>query len=354
VLISARKGLSPPTLAITIFRHIPLPWRQIPTKTTREGNPHSLTSIFFTTDVHGSDICWNKFINAGKFYNVQVIILGGDMTGKAIVPVVHNGNSTYRTVLLEQETISHGQDELQGMIKRIRSRGYYPYLTDPDELSEINGRPEKINAIFKNEVLQTLQRWLEIADTKLAGSGIRCYVAPGNDDMFEIDAIIAASKSVELAEGRVFEIDSHHEMISSGYTNPTPWGTFREEGEEALRVRYETMTRELKHPNRAIFNFHAPPFGSALDDAPEMTADMRPKYAGNSLIPVGSKAGRAVIEASQPLLGLHGHIHEARGTARIGKTLCINPGSMYEQGTLMGALIKLGKDKIENYLLTNG
>jgi Icc-related predicted phosphoesterase len=63
---------------------------------------------------------------------------------------------------------------------------------------------------------------------------------------------------------------------------------------------------------------------------------------------------RAAIEKSQPLLGLHGHIHEGRGSSRIGRTLCINPGSMYEQGTLLGVLVKLGKDKIENYVLTQG
>lgn len=313
-----------------------------------------MTSIFFTTDVHGSDICWNKFINAGKFYNAQVLILGGDMTGKAIVPLVHSGNCTYRTVLLEQETITHGEAELQAVVKRIRSRGYYPYLTNPDEISEINSQPERINQLFKQEVLNTLQRWLEIADTKLKNTGIRCYVAPGNDDMFEIDEMIRSSASVQLAEGQVVEIDGQHEMISSGYTNPTPWHTYREEGEDLLQTRYEAMIGQLKKPQRAIFNFHAPPFASTLDDAPEMTADLRPRYAGNSLVPVGSKAGRKVIETSQPLLGLHGHIHEARGTARIGKTLCINPGSMYEQGSLMGALINLGKDKVENFLLTSG
>jgi Icc-related predicted phosphoesterase len=91
-----------------------------------------------------------------------------------------------------------------------------------------------------------------------------------------------------------------------------------------------------------------------LDDAPELTKDLRPKLAGNILIPVGSKAVRDAIKKHQPLLGLHGHIHESKGTKRMGKTLCINPGSMYEQGYLSGALIALGKDKIKNFVMTNG
>jgi uncharacterized protein len=313
-----------------------------------------LTIVFFATDIHGSDICWAKFINAGKFYKAEVAILGGDMTGKAIVPIIHQGNSSYRAVLLEQESILHGQDEVNEMVKRIRSRGYYPYLTDPDEITELNAAPERVNHIFKQEALKTAQRWLETADEKLKSTGIRCYVAPGNDDVFELDELIRSAKSVKLAEGQVIPIDDHHEMISSGYSNLTPWHTYREENEEQLRERYRPMIADLKNPRRSIFNMHVPPYASSLDDAPEMTADLRPRYAGNSLIPVGSKALREAIESVQPLLGLHGHIHESRGATRIGKTLCINPGSMYEQGTLLGVLVKLGKDKVDQYMLTSG
>jgi len=104
----------------------------------------------------------------------------------------------------------------------------------------------------------------------------------------------------------------------------------------------------------AIFNIHVPPYKSGLDEAPELDKDLRPVLAGQSLKPVGSTALRKAIEEAKPLLGLHGHIHEGRGATRIGKTLCINPGSMYEQGTLLGAIVALGKNKIENYVLTSG
>jgi hypothetical protein len=97
-----------------------------------------------------------------------------------------------------------------------------------------------------------------------------------------------------------------------------------------------------------------PPYKSNLDEAPELDENLRPKMAGQALKPVGSTAVREVIETNQPLLSLHGHIHEGRGVSRIGKTLCINPGSMYEQGTLLGALVRLGKHKIEDYVLTTG
>jgi len=313
-----------------------------------------VTTIFFATDVHGSDICWSKFLNAGKFYNADLLILGGDMTGKAVVPVVHQGGKNYRIILLEQVFDITNEEELQDMLKRIRSRGYYPYITNPDEITELEKNPDRVHEIFLTEVLKVVQQWMELADKKLDGTGMQVYCCPGNDDTFEVDEIVRASRCVVLAEGQVIPLDSHHEMIASGWSNQTPWNTEREEDENQLKVRYEAMISKLKDPRNAVFNIHVPPYKSNLDEAPELDANLRPKMAGQSLKPVGSTALRKAIEQTQPLLGLHGHIHEGRGTSRIGKTLCINPGSMYEQGVLLGAIIKLGKNKIENYVLTTG
>lgn len=313
-----------------------------------------MTKLFFATDIHGSDICWNKFLNAGKFYEADVLILGGDMTGKAVVPVVHQGGEMYRTILLEQEFVTTTEEDLKDIIKRIRSRGYYPYITNPDEIRELDTDPGRVNEIFKQQVLKVVQQWMDLADKKLGGTDLQVYCSPGNDDMQEVDEIIRGSKRVVLVEGQVTALDAHHEMIASGWSNQTPWNTEREEHEDQLKVRYEAMISQLKDPRNAVFNIHVPPYKSGLDEAPELDKDLRPVLAGNSMIPVGSTALRAAIEKVQPLLSLHGHIHEGRGAMRIGKTLCINPGSMYEQGTLLGAIVKLGKTKVESYVLTTG
>jgi Icc-related predicted phosphoesterase len=313
-----------------------------------------VTTLFFATDVHGSDICWKKFVSAGKFYEADILILGGDMTGKAIVPIIHQGGETYKAILLEQEFMLHGEDEVKDMAQKVKSRGYYPYRTTPDEVAELDANPERVDELFVQEVFKTAEEWLAYADEKLAGTGIRCYVAPGNDDMFELDDLIRTATQVELAEGRVIRLDEHHEMISSGWSNITPWHTYREEEDDALRVRYDAMLAQLENPQTAIFNLHVPPYGSTLDDVPELTEDLKPKHAGRSLVPAGSRAVRDVIEQYKPLLGLFGHIHEGKGAIRIGRTLCINPGSMYEQGRLLGALVKLERGKIKNYILTTG
>ena len=310
--------------------------------------------LFYATDVHGSDVCWKKFISAGKFYEVDTLILGGDMTGKAIVPIIAQGGDAYKVTLLEQETILNGSEEVDKMVATIQNRGYYPYVTNPDEVAEISSTPGKSDELFLRQALEIAQRWMDYADSKLAGTGIRCYVCPGNDDMFEIDQVIAASKTVQLAEGKVIPLDDIHEMASTGWSNPTPWDTHREEPEDDLLVRMERLISQVHDFPNAVFNLHAPPFGSGLDDAPELTKDMRPAYAGRSLVPVGSHAVLKIIEKYQPLLGLHGHIHEGKGTRKYKRTLCINPGSMYEQGILHGVIMELKPNKVGNYLLTTG
>lgn len=312
------------------------------------------TTLFFATDIHGSEICWKKFVSAGKFYQANILILGGDMTGKAIVPLIYQGNHTYRVTLLEQQSILQGEEAIQEMEKKIRSRGYYPYRTNPDEIAEFSRHPQQLDHLFGQEVLRTAEQWLAYADEKLANTGIRCFVSPGNDDIFALDDLIRTSQSVQLAEGRVVQLDDQHEMISSGWSNITPWKTYREESEEQLLIRYKSMLCQLKSPQTAVFNIHVPPYASTLDDAPELTADLRPKHAGQSVVPVGSKTVRTIIEQYKPLLGLFGHIHEAKGAVRIGKTLCINPGSVYEQGRLQGAVVQLAGSKVKNYVLTLG
>jgi uncharacterized protein len=310
--------------------------------------------IYFATDVHGSEICWKKFISAGKFYEVDTLILGGDLTGKAIVPIIDQGGGKFKVTLLEQESILESQEAVDKMVLGIQNRGYYPYITNPDEVNEILNTPGQSDQLFLEQALATIERWMDYADEKLAGTGIQCYVCPGNDDMFEVDSVIATSKLVKHAEGKVIPLNDQLEMVSSGWSNPTPWDTHREEPDEALLKRLESIIAQAHNPSSAIFNLHAPPYGSGLDEAPELTKDMRLAYAGQSLIAVGSQAVLKVIEEYQPLLGLHGHIHEGKGTRKIKRTLCINPGSMYEQGLLQGAVIDLRPNKIGSYVLTSG
>jgi len=310
--------------------------------------------IFFATDIHGSDICWRKFLNAGKFHKADVLIMGGDMTGKAMVPIVATDGGWEVTLQGQMHRLAT-DGELVAMEKRISGRGYYPVRVSRDELAAWSADQTLVDTRFKAEMLGSVERWMSLADERLAGSGIRCVVSPANDDMFEIDPIIDRAEHVELGEANTIELDGFT-LVSTGWANPTPWNTFRELPEPELRERIDGLVAQVSDPHRAIFNFHAPPYGSNLDNAPKLDPDMNYVSGGQALIPVGSRAVRESILAYGPPLSLHGHIHEGKGAVKLGSTLAVNPGSSYEDGVLQAAIVDLDAKKgtVKRYLLING
>jgi uncharacterized protein len=311
-----------------------------------------MPKIFFATDLHGSETCWRKFLNAGRFYDADILICGGDMTGKAIVPIVQeNGNFTF-TLAGEQQAVA--AEQVGDVEAQIRRKGYYPLRMDVERLLELDQDPVKRAECFQQVMLDGVGRWMGLAEEKLRGTGIRCFVCPGNDDEMEVDEVIRRSDIVELGEGRIVEIGDFT-MISTGWSNHTPWNTHREETEENLAERIEAMARQVPDQSKAIYNLHCPPYKSGLDEAPAIDADLKLLHGGRALRPVGSTAVREAIERHQPLISLHGHIHESKGAVKIGKTLSINPGSSYEEGMLMGAIVQLDAKKgIKSYQLVNG
>ncbi len=302
--------------------------------------------ILFATDMHGSEGTWRKFLNASAMLKVNVAICGGDLTGKMIVPVVEGKNKKYTYYLMGK---THTTDEagLEKAFKDVRGIGYYPHLTNEQEYKEMTENPQKVDQVFHDVMTSTLSRWLDLIPEKVP-SETKVVVCPGNDDRTLVDEMIDQHKSVINGEGKVVQIDESHEMISCGWVNPSPWKTAREEEENKLEQRLEKYISQLKNVKSAIFNFHAPPYQTKLDDAPLLDKDLNPIIQGGSvvMVPVGSKAVKKMIEKYQPFLGLHGHIHEAAGSMKIGKTHCVNPGSEYAEGIVRAFLIEFKGDKL--------
>ena len=311
--------------------------------------------LFFATDVHGSEVCWRKFVNSAKHYEVDVLILGGDMTGKAIVPIVETGSDQWQFHMQDQQHDLTGRDELTKAERLIRDHGYYPVPMTRDQVQEYSATPEKLDDVFRTEMRRTLESWVAWADERLAGSGIQCIVCPGNDDQPDIDEILATSKEITVGEGNVIDMPGGYQLVSSGWTNLTPWDTPREEDEPALRQRIEAIIDNASAaPDHLILGLHAPPYDTQLDVAPKIDWESL-TVQGQDTAHVGSTAVREVIEKVQPLLTLHGHIHESRAAVRIGRTLAVNPGSSYVEGLLSGVVIELdGKSKVKRYRLTSG
>ena len=318
--------------------------------------PKLTTKIFFATDLHGSEKCFLKSVNAAKFYKASTLIMGGDITGKLMIPVIKEPTGKFQATFLGSKHTAGNDQELQELQKAIRFAGYYPYLTNPEEMKELQSDDAKVKSIFQQLMLDTVKRWVDLAEERLKDSGIRVYITGGNDDISQIEEIIGGSSYVIDPEDKVIDIDGKHEMVSTGWSNPTPWKTPRECSEEQLWAKIEKMASQVKDMKNCIFNLHVPPVDSGIDSCPKLDESLKPVIAGGEIVMTsgGSSSVRKAIETYQPLLGLHGHIHESKGFLKIGRTLCLNPGSEYGEGILRGALVELDDGSAKNFLLTQG
>jgi uncharacterized protein len=320
----------------------------------RKGPRRGGTKLFFATDVHGSDRCFRKFLNAGTFYGARHLVLGGDITGKSLIPVERTATG-WRATHGDHRYVDMTDAECAELEQRIRDNGDYPIRGERDELEALRDESHREKA-FTAAVVAGIERWVALAEERLAGTGIRCFVTPGNDDFWEIDAALQGSDVVEFVEGRCVELDETHEMITTGYSNPTPWETPRELSEEAMSERIEEMFRHVKRPETLVAVLHPPPHDTELDLAPAIDEEFRIRMSGGTpvMAPVGSTAVREFVERRQPLLGLHGHVHDSKAAQKIGRTLCINPGSEYPEGVLCGCVVTLRGEDPPLHQLTVG
>ncbi len=310
------------------------------------------TRLFFCTDLHGSEICFRKFLSAGRVYEADVVLMGGDCTGKMVIPIIRS-NGTYKCSWSEGDVEVGDGPELTELETRIKNNGLYPVRMTAEERDDFASNPGRLQELFHKVMIETLTDWLELAEERLAGSGLRVIVTPGNDDELAVDDVIESSGFVEAAEGRIATIGDRHEMLSLGWSNETPWDTPRECTEEELRAKIASLADQIEDMENAIFNIHVPPFGTGLDNAPEL-ADATTVRRGSLMKAVGSTAVRDAIFEYQPLLSLHGHIHESRGIQKLGRTLCINPGSSYNDWTLQGVIVDLENKRVIRQMPTTG
>lgn len=314
------------------------------------------TRIFFTSDVHGSERCFLKFLNAARVYDAQVLVIGGDLTGKMMVPLIARGDGTYEADVFGDRKVAHTEDEAVELERIVRMNGMYPQRMARDAYERLAANEGERVATFRQVMLDSFDRWLTLAEERLQGSGVRCLILPGNDDELELDAVYAGHPGVINPEGKVVELAPGLEAIATGYVNRTPWNAPRDVGEEELAQRIEAMVRQMQDPSQGVFFFHAPPFNTPIDQAPLLSEDMSLRFSGAHQLmgPAGSQAVRSAIEQYQPLAAMHGHIHESRGVHRIGRTVCINPGSEYSEGVLHGAIVDVGAGGLKTYKLLAG
>lgn len=317
------------------------------------GQSAKAVRLYYASDIHGSESLWRKFLNAAKVYEAQVIVMGGDVTGKAVVPLVQ-GPEGYEMELFGRRELLADDEQLQEAETKVRANGMYPHRMTPEEVSRVSSlSTEEREEWFAEVMLHTFDRWMALAEERLHGTDVRCFLMPGNDDPPGVDDAIERAQRVEGCDDRIVEFDGH-EMISLGYSNRTPFDSPRELDEDELYARVERLAEQLRKPSSAVFNLHVPPYDSTLDTAAELDENLSVVMLGSEpkLIPVGSTAVRDLIERYQPMLSLHGHVHESANAKRIGRTLCINPGSDYHTGRIAGCLITLRGEDVRHQFVT--
>jgi Icc-related predicted phosphoesterase len=281
--------------------------------------------------------------------------MGGDLAGKLIVPIIHE-NGHFKSYLTGMHYDMTNQDELAAFSKSCDTLGVYPHVFEPDEYAAFSADKELQDRLFHDLVLERLRMWVELAEERLKGQPFTCYLSPGNDDFIEVDDVLNTAESFVVPDNKRVMIDDEHEMISSGAANITPFNCPRDVPEEELLQRLQGLAAQVHDMSRCVFNIHVPPRESGLDNAPRLDADLRPQIGpqGVEMAAAGSSAVRTLIAEHQPLVALHGHIHESRGATKIGRTLCLNPGSEYSEGILRGVLVTIRGDQVESYMMTSG
>lgn len=317
--------------------------------------------IFFATDLHGSDVSYRKFLNAARIYGADVLVMGGDISGKIAVPIIKQEDNTYRATVHGTVEKVPDDEALEDLKSRLRLLGYYYEVMDLQRCMALQEDPDAVHDLFVTLARERLQQWIQLAEERLEGTSVTCYVSGGNDDYQEVLGVFDNDRNQHIlyAEGDVFAIDQQYYLASVAWSRPTPWDTPRETDEEQLWELIEQAVAGIQDFECAIFNFHDPPYDSGLDTCPKLdtsTDPPSPIVKAGQLVTysAGSKAVRRAIEEYEPMLGLHGHIHESRGAVRIGRTLCLNPGSEYGEGILRGCLIGVRDGEIISYQMTAG
>jgi uncharacterized protein len=313
-----------------------------------------ITRLFFCTDLHGSEICFRKFLHAGATYEANVVIMGGDCTGKMIIPLVGSDADGWRCDWAGRTVRPKSDEDFAELTKQIKNNGLYPVRMSQADFDSMQSHPSELKELFERVMLETLAGWTELAEERLGGTDLQVIFTPGNDDEMSVDEVLDRSSFVASPEGEVMALRGGYEMLSLGWSNPTPWDTPRECSEEELRDKIDVLAGQISDMNRAIFNIHVPPHGTGLDSAPEIEDGNRVKRGGTIQASVGSTAVRDAILDHQPLLSLHGHIHESRGMQKLGRTTCINPGSAYSDWTLQGVIVDLHGATVRRYVPTTG
>ena len=320
--------------------------------------------VVLVSDLHGSEIAYAKLANIPKMFKADIVILNGDLTGKALMPIIKLRSGDY-TANVFGEVKKFGENKLNEILRDARNSGYYPYIVNEDEYDELIKNPDKAKEVLIRLMIESFTDWMRKVEDRYRQSNVKLFYFPGNDDPYNfVEAIKKLDNDVLIyGDERIIEVNKYP-ILGFGYSNITPWHTDRELPEEELKERLIKLFNQVDSSKlpRLLAAIHVPPYGTVIDLAPKLTPDLRPVTAGGEVVMdhAGSTAVREVLESYCPAAGLHGHIHESPGIdylqcKQVKKSVpVINAGSEYMVGALKLAYLIFEDGKLKDKIFMRG
>jgi len=306
--------------------------------------------ILFVTDIHGSSLIFRKALSLSRELGIDLLILSGDLSGKEVIPTIEENGNLYLVVEGKKSSKRELIKDFNRFFCDSEDFGRYIIKLSSEEYQDCLKNHLKAEDFYLKAVIERIKSW--VIAYKQTNTNFKILICPGNDDQTGIDVILNNLRDNQVLIGidEVCEFQDF-KILNYSIVPTTPWRTPREKDDKLIREEIKSLIKRTDFNNNLIFNIHTPPFNTLIDYAPYVDDQLKLVIKGGSVerIHVGSEAVYEIIAEYQPILSLHGHIHESSGELYIGKTLCVNPGSEYGQGILRGYFFDLVKDKIVRF-----
>jgi uncharacterized protein len=303
---------------------------------------HELRCLI-ASDLHGSNACFKKLVALADEVRADICVVAGDISGKrAIIGYPENQEH----IRFHEDGRNHTvrMDEFEVLRAQWGNIGIYGIRVKDDVPSVDEVRLESEAKRLR------LTQWLDFAKKRFAPAGRRLFIMPGNDDSPDVVETLNFHNWATNIDDNVVRVGDYA-LGGLGYSNPTPWQTYRELSESQLSSKLNSLAAALGDCDFPLVAIHVPPLDSGLDLAPEVVRLKNGEFAtrpGRS-IHVGSSEVHKFVTSFQPILLACGHCHDSAGFRFIGKSLCLNAGSVFQIGTLNAALVILERGSVKGF-----
>src|SRR5580698_11310541 len=127
--------------------------------------------IMFATDLHGSTLVFQKAVSLSILADADVLIVGGDLSGKRLLPIVPVSNASFRVGEPFNQKDDSGtslsgnvfrevkKGDLDNVCQRWEAKGYYWHVAEEAEIRRLNETPEELTLLFERKIVERIEKW---------------------------------------------------------------------------------------------------------------------------------------------------------------------------------------------------